>query len=465
MPKVHALFWFDVEDCTVPQSDDCAKRLAQILTRNGVRGTFKVVGQKARTLEQRIRFDVIDALRLHDIGFHSNWHGLRPQIAEYLAPLDFDDGAEEFERREGPGLDDVRRLFGEITTTYGQPGSNWAPQVFESLRRWDIPTYVSGFGYVGVDCQPFWYGGVLCTSHMSGRRFSGETQSHYFGLNFELGKPGELAKHQERFSTSLRQLAATGGLISLANHPCCLVLEEWFSTYLKPRELTEAGYEHFETFVKWALAQDNVATTCAGELLDLYPDRAAGHDFGRDELLALADELGSEIGFHRLGDVTVSAAEAFGLLANALAGWLAAGAVPDKVGWRPVHHPRRACYGPEPPATASWSAFAGALDAALRALNQHQVVPDRVPLPDGPVPPERYLAALARVMATLLRGGEPPEVVRLEPVERRFEDFVDQSAAEGAWRSVMMPAEFAAPNLLELARLGAWTLKPAVLVK
>ena len=101
MANVHVLFWFDVEDCTVPQSDDAAGRQAAILTRHNVRGTFKIVGQKARVMEQRVRYTVIDKLRKQDIGFHSNWHGLRPQIAEYLGPLDWDEGVAEFEKREG----------------------------------------------------------------------------------------------------------------------------------------------------------------------------------------------------------------------------------------------------------------------------------------------------------------------------------------------------------------------------
>ena len=151
MKPVYALYWFDVEDCTTPQTDDAAGRLAAILTKHGVRGTFKVVGQKARVMEQRVRYRVIDELQKHDIGFHSNWHGLRPQIAEYLGPLDWDDGVAEFECREEPGLDDVRRIFGVNPVTYGQPGSNWAPHVFPVLRKWGISTSISGFGYVGLD--------------------------------------------------------------------------------------------------------------------------------------------------------------------------------------------------------------------------------------------------------------------------------------------------------------------------
>src|SRR5512138_1379403 len=110
-----------------------------------------------------------------------------------------EEGAAEFERREGPGLDDVKRLFGPHVWTYGQPGSNWAPQVFRTLRKWEIPTYVSGFGYIGIDCQPFYLGNILCTSHMYGQRLSGEEQGHLMGLNFELGQPGEFETHQALF--------------------------------------------------------------------------------------------------------------------------------------------------------------------------------------------------------------------------------------------------------------------------
>ncbi len=103
MATRHVLFWFDVEDCTVPQSDDAAKRIAATLTAHGVRATMKLVGQKARVLRERVRYKAIDALAEHAIGFHSDMHGGRPQPAEYMAPLDRLDGQAEFERRERRG--------------------------------------------------------------------------------------------------------------------------------------------------------------------------------------------------------------------------------------------------------------------------------------------------------------------------------------------------------------------------
>src|SRR5687767_1553622 len=44
-PPVYITLWFDTEDFILPQSDDAAKRVAEILTRLGVKGTFKVVGE------------------------------------------------------------------------------------------------------------------------------------------------------------------------------------------------------------------------------------------------------------------------------------------------------------------------------------------------------------------------------------------------------------------------------------
>ena len=65
---------FDVEDLVTSESDDVVKWLAKILTEEGVKGTFLVVAEKARLLGNRNRIDVLDALRTHDIGSHSNTH-------------------------------------------------------------------------------------------------------------------------------------------------------------------------------------------------------------------------------------------------------------------------------------------------------------------------------------------------------------------------------------------------------
>jgi hypothetical protein len=424
---------------------------------------MKIVGQKARILEQRIRYDVIDALKHHDIGFHSNWHGLRPQVAEYLAPLGWEEGAAEFARREYPGVLDVRRLFGVNPVTYGQPGPNWAPQVFPVLRQWGIPTYVSGFGYVGLDCQPFWYGGVLCTSHMYGNRLNGQAQNHFMGLNFELGKPGELEKHKEVFSRSHVQLSGTSGLISIINHPCTLVLEDWFTTYLKPRDLTEAGYQHFEEFVRWVLSHDNVRPICASDLPNLYPDRAFNRHFSREEIKRVVAGLREEVSFQRLDDCALSAAEAFSMLTRCLRAFCESGQLPDGMICIPTYNPTSQPCSVVSEVAVSWEEFCRANAEVADYINWKRKLPACVRIEGASVAPADFLAALARVLASLYDGKAPPEQVQIVPTSRCFEHYVDEEAAHSGWNSVMMLPGFTAPGLVELAKLGAWTLKPAIL--
>src|SRR5262249_50437748 len=98
---VYVVLWFDTEDYIEPSADAAALRIAKMLTGEGVRATFKVVGEKARVMEKRGRRDVIQALSKHAIGYHSNWHSVHPAPAEYLLHLGYLEGAEEFERREG----------------------------------------------------------------------------------------------------------------------------------------------------------------------------------------------------------------------------------------------------------------------------------------------------------------------------------------------------------------------------
>src|SRR5437867_2556399 len=97
---VYVVLWFDTEDYIEPASDDAALRIANDLAGMDVRATFKVVGEKARTLESRGRVDVIRALSTHSIGYHSNFHSIQPAPAVYLRRLGFIEGADEFERRE-----------------------------------------------------------------------------------------------------------------------------------------------------------------------------------------------------------------------------------------------------------------------------------------------------------------------------------------------------------------------------
>src|SRR5262245_20281268 len=159
--KVYVILWFDTEDYILPASDDAALRVADFLSREEIRATFKVVGEKARTLERRGRTDVIAALKKHEIAFHANWHSVQPSPAMYLANLGWDEGVAEFLRREGPGFEDVKRIFGQSPTCYGQPGSSWGPQSYGAMKKWGMQVYLDAGSHVRLNDKPYYYCGIL----------------------------------------------------------------------------------------------------------------------------------------------------------------------------------------------------------------------------------------------------------------------------------------------------------------
>ena len=143
-PEIDVLLFFDTEDYLSPADDDATLRLCQLLTARGIHATFKIVGEKARVLEQRGRRDVIVALQRHDIGYHANLHLVHPVPTEHLADCGWLEGIAEFTRREGGGAADVRRIFAvETLSCYGQPGASWGPQAIAALKlpdpQWPAP--------------------------------------------------------------------------------------------------------------------------------------------------------------------------------------------------------------------------------------------------------------------------------------------------------------------------------------
>ena len=112
-------------------------------------------------LEKRGRRDVIQALSRHAIGYHSNGTASTP------LPPSTSSGS-EVPRRSGrvraTGRTGCCRCQAHLRET---AGVLWAarkfvgPQSNPALRKLGIPVYLDEGEQVGVDEQPFWYGGLL----------------------------------------------------------------------------------------------------------------------------------------------------------------------------------------------------------------------------------------------------------------------------------------------------------------
>jgi len=466
MATRHVLMWFDVEDCTVPESDDCAMRIAEILTENGARGTMKIVGQKLRVMRERVRYRVIEELGKHAVGYHSDMHGQHPQPAEYMAQHDWLDGQQEFARRERRGVDDLIDTFGRVPCTYGQPGGNWSPQVFPVLREWGIPTYVSGFGYVGLDSQPFYYGGIPNMSHLYG--IGGDREpNNYFGLGFELGTDGALEQHRQQFDAIYERLSS-GGTISIANHPVQFAIERWWSADLKPRAQRDRGYEQFDALVKFIGEHPEVEFITAEDLPRIYPDRAAGRVFSADELRELAVNVGTEVYFQRLDDMVVSAAELFGMFTRFLAQSIREDRIAPGAVCEHLDGPVEGLGGPS---ILGWfqqdrGEFTSFLMDTEQFLRAHGRLPGGVEADEGWAGIGDWFCCAAQMVAHIVETGDLLDLVESGPARMRVADHVDDAAAEGSWTGSMAEGDgFDGRKLLAQARLQAWTLKPAILAE
>ncbi|MCI4438553.1 hypothetical protein JHC27_01690, partial [archaeon] len=93
-------------------------------------------------------------------------------------------------------------------------------------------------------------------------------------------------------------------------------------------------------------------------------------------------------------------------------------------------------------------------------MERNDRIPDFVEVGNTKVSPVDFLSSGARLY-TKLYNHESPKYVEL--VEGIFEPYcyVSSEGAKNSWRWVIFPENFEAWNLVELAKLQTWTIKPA----
>jgi hypothetical protein len=483
-PTVNVILWFDTEDYLLPADDDADKRLAGMLAQRHIRATFKVVGEKARVLKRRGRQDVIDALKQHDIGYHSNFHSVHPTPAEYLADCGLLDGIDEFVRHEARGAADVRRIFGVPSLVcYGQPGSSWAPQAIAALPQCGIgnegiPCYLDSGNHIGLHGRPYWYCGALVVYDMA----PNETRMDLFA-------PDGLARGDEAFDKIAGRLAGEGGgLISIYYHPCEWVheqfwdfvnfrrganppREQWKAPPQRPAAETAAAFKRFGNYLDHMQSSPGVRFVTASQLPRLYPDPTRTGPVSESDIRELARRLSATdspgIDFQLIGSKAFSPAEQFSLIADSLAHAIREQKTTGAASFS-IPAPLLGPDG-EPPATSDrhgpipWPAFRDAALDAQDFVHQQHRVPARVFIGPDPMPPADFLAAMAKA---LLARGElnrfPDSVTLPDGVKLLTADHVvhDGPNVYGGW--IVHRANFRAPHILDVARLQAWTLKPAI---
>jgi hypothetical protein len=465
-PRVYVILWFDTEDYILPASDDAALKVAEFLTSQGIRGTFKVVGEKARTLERRKRTDVIAALKKHEIGYHSNFHSVQPTPALYLSPLGWDEGVAEFDRREGPGRADVERVFGVAPSCYGQPGSSWGPQSYGAMKKWGMNVYLDAGRHLSLDGKPCYYAGVFTLYHLT------------HTIRADLNKPEELEKAKLRFAVARKALLAEGGgVVSTVYHPCEWVhkkfwdgvnfakganppRERWKLPQQKTAEETRLSYRIFADYVAFMKRFDDVRFITASQAAKLYADRSREVTFTPTRLEKIVRMVTEDVSYQRHDDFALSASEVLDLL-NRFVLLEERGKKEEMLSLTstPLGPTGRVTELAESVMTDDNQFLRTAADVA-DYMRKHGRVPSAVWLGSTSVPPEAYLGALAKVVLELLAGRPVPAKIEVKPARLAVAKYVEADDPK-LWSWVIFPPGFKAPEMMELAKKQAWTLKPA----
>lgn len=452
MGRIKVLFWFDVEDFINPESEEALLELLNLFDRRGIVGIFKLVGEKARVLERNGRQDILAKLKRHEIGYHTDWHSVHPVVTEYLEPLGFREGADEFVRREGGGFADVARITGNSVRCYGQPGQAWAPQPFAALKRWGVSAYLDGHDQVAMGGKPFWYGGLLNLASLT-------------GLMVMPLKEGALEEAKAEFDRlcALQQDEEIG-LISIFYHPTEFAFEEfwdavnfsggrnpppeqWAKPKFRPEGHMRMYLERVGEFIDYTLTKPNVSYASTDDIVGL--ERSSVRALADEEVLSLARRTGDELSYVAEGDRNLSASELFWAFRQYALGLEP---MPELV------------YGPEkdapgdPPRELRVGDLLAALREPMPAVCGYKQLPDAFRVGDTRIDPATMTCTLAAIIREGLGENDVVSTVRGRLAAVRH------SADDGEWARYwcIFPENLQVTNIVEMARLQTWTIKPAL---
>jgi peptidoglycan/xylan/chitin deacetylase (PgdA/CDA1 family) len=441
---------FDTEDFISPLADDALLRVARLLQSKGIRGSFCFVGENARALQERGRQDVIDAMKHHEIGFHSRDHSIHPTIAPRCEKLGWERGLVDLRQQELPAIAWTKEILGRDRLLAAvPPGSNTTPQAIWLYGQAGIPVYAGGF-FGHSDGTMYWYLGTLnvpYTFYADAACASHEAQGVYDRFAAQAGRPvavvcvhPTILVHRE-FWDGVNFPAGT-------NRP----REQWQPAPMRPLDEIET------IFARYSALLDLIAADDRFEFYDY--ERLLSEARPRAECQQRAAVWPAEAFAHLVdgpdwvsvpGEGCLSPQEAFGELAVRATG---------EPAWRERLAPRL-LPGPVEPPQLYDADLAATGEQVLRCLweTQGQIGAEKLGLPacwtlnDHLVGPGKLLSALAQIALGHQQVRIPARLPEL-PASIIRQVGLD-TWSYGSW---LYEPGFDGRKTLELSRQMAWTL-------
>lgn len=452
MKNLKVMLWYDVEDFITPEADDALLALINMMDSLGIRGSFKIVGEKIRVLKERGRTDILEKLAGHEVCYHTDSHSVHPTQTEYLHDMGFADGVMEFERRERKGFEDVQNICGQFPTSYGQPGASWVPQVFPVLKKWGVPTYVDSHYLISVNEEPFWYGGILNLTRLWST----------MRLEFDGGGIEEAKEQFDQFCERAGELQ----LISIFYHPCeysCTdfwdgvnfrrgknpTREEWKPAPLRTKEEMQRRVNILGEFLRYTLETPGVEyitaqQSCIYEKIDPAPITG-------DDVKAMAKTLRDGPDYYLRGSRSLCASEVLSLLSRFTLG---------------LHLTPEFSYGPEkdlPSEVHGKTTPRELADAVAKQYDRvlgYKQLPSLYRIGESLVNPIDVFCSLRRAVLEGIGADEETEISACEGKLIPMRHI--NTAYDWAKDWIIFPDDLDASEIVRHAQLQTWTLKPAL---
>lgn len=455
---------FDVEDYISPVSDsvdEIPKWLAETMTEVGVTGTFFVIGEKARSLEERGRRDVIEAMAAHDIGSHTNLGSIHPTVTEILEYAEWDQGVQLMLENESTGFEELERIFGVPVSTLARHGGSYGPQLVYALGQ-------MGKGYVYSPVQlpgkhAVWFCNTLNFHGDYGAFDDVYYKDELFNPVFDSLKKNFLA-----------DIEGVDMISFFACHPTKVRAEQFwdFNFYeganpdkdslkppvLRPAESMHTARKNFKRLMQFLKDQERIEVVTIRDLMERFsyePDYISSKDLRR-----IAGKITSS--GQVVYDDVYSPAEFFTALALSLTEYKQSGRIPGKLRRESPLGPMS--MPPELPGISSLSidqVFELA-EQSMGIIRNRGYLPSAMTAAAGRIGTGSLLQLFSKVYLDISGKKEQDnyEVIPFDSYPVEYEEIII-SEVESYKHWIVHRTDLDMSNLADMTRMQLWTLKPA----
>lgn len=237
---------------------------------------------------------------------------------------------------------------------------------------------------------------------------------------------------------------------------------EWKKCGQRAPSEIQAAYEYYARLLHLIRSFDEACFIDAHHLLNLYAEPKLPEDPPLPLILTLAGQVQSEITFQQVGDFCLSAAEAFGVLIRWVGSRLGLPADAVGTGFRAPIGPTQQGRAQRIVRHVDWCHFQSAVLRTTRFLEERGQIPPSIRIGDQCASPEDFLANLGQAITCLITQGDLPSALHWQAGNFTAAQYAAEDSPK-LWAWPIFPGGFRAPNLMRLARLQTWTIKPAKL--